>query len=253
MQEIYPFVEVQLTDFLGQTVATSLKIRETDTQRFFRTYFTPLIPGRHTLSITYKGIHISCSPFYFYVPAKAELNDNHVLQLIKPHASRPCDEPRSQIDSTETENRKYSPAGRGRLLQKKLNDRMPVSVSSPFSSQKRKSPSFDVNNNRVNNYAMDSSDAFRDGDVQELSSKLKKVSVDESANTVHNLSEGCVSMDFCVEAEKVPSRVSDHLRKHARSNGLETMPNLKAKLVCKYSNLKFPIGVRVFYFQKRFN
>ncbi len=66
-------------------------------------------------------------------------------------------------------------AGRRRLLQKKLNDRLPVSVSSPFSSQKRKSPSFDVNNNRMNNYAMDSSDAFRDGDVQELSNKLKKV------------------------------------------------------------------------------
>ena len=122
-----------------------------------------------------------------------------------------------------------------------------MSVCSPFISQKRKSPSFDMNNNRIRNNAMDSSDAFCDTNVQELSTKLKKVSVDESANTIHNISEEsvCNSMDFSVDDDKVPSLVSDHLRRHADSKrGVgEAMPNLKAKLVCKYSDLKFPIGV----------
>jgi len=223
-----------------------LKVKETETERFFRVYFTPEEPGRFVLNIKYNGYNIPASPFYIFVPIKSEPNESHVLQLIKPEASKPLNKSGSQIESNQNENKKYSAAGRGRLLQKKLNDTMSVSISSPFSSQKRKSPSFDVNNNKCD--VMESESSCETG-LQELSSKLKKVSVDESANITHKISgrSVCNSMDFSVDNDKVPSLVSDHLRKYSGNKRVpgEALPNLKAKLISKYSNLKFPIGVRL--------
>ena len=138
--------------------------------------------------------------------------------------------------------------GRGRLL-KNLNKPKEINQSTngfnhlSFSlSQKRKSPNYqsDLNNNKI--IGIDVEEEEEDIVMKESLSKLKK------SNTMQSC-EGSEDQNCSSFQEKV-CILSNHLRKHTRAiNSLsllnESIPPLEAKFVGKYTNLSFPIGVRV--------
>ena len=273
---LYQYLELEMFDTDKNAVVHDLKEKITALKRFIRIYFTPTATGIYRLSIKFNQIHVRSSPFEFVVlpaaaasqPNKLELSNS--LRVIKTEQievvtiadndvvmNNEC----AQMKKSESVESKLArpafesssalsiAAGRGRLL-KEMNERKKMnighnSVTLASLSQKRKSPSFDVNNNRDRNAVIHVDLEEQDEcSMRELSSKLKKVvCVDESIGKVPQQQQQQQAVYI--------SWLSNHLRKHAsRSNSLlhdnkSLVPNLCAKFVCKYSHdMSFPIGVR---------
>lgn len=140
-------------------------------------------------------------------------------------------------------------AGRGRLLarQDSLKSKFPQ-----ISPEKRK---VSMQTTDLNNNQMDCSETH-----------VKKINVDESANTIHNYSSvssiqsisnlmhldinvASESKAFKFETREATMALSNHLKQFVSRNGLVKLidsgvKNMKATFVCKYEkNLHFPIGV----------
>lgn len=274
-------IEGEIFDSKNQKVISEIREKTDKEKRFIRIYFTPQTEGVYKLVVKYNQIHIDQSPFSFIVNTSDTSNSlnkspqisSHQIQVIKPEPTEPMItnvlKPVNDQTVTPMKTRSLT-AGRGRMLKNRMENKIAGDTASPFSpfqSQKRKSPSlqsFDLNNNYIENND--------DSSMRELSSKLKKVVVDETGNTIHkytpqshqsisnimsldvivnNSKNGHVNDSVCETIEGQVSLISRHLKKYSKStDGLiklldESIPNIKAKFVCKYQNLSFPIGVRV--------
>lgn len=262
---LHSLLEFNIYDSLKCPVNKDLKEKITDKKHFIRVYFIPTKPGVHKICFKFNNVNITNGPFSFTVlPKGKEIDTNNILQVIKPE---PTISKTYQPDVAKIQEIVKTPpkmpsinAGRGKLLKQRPENKTPkrgvttgavspfcstgISSFGSFISQKRKSPSFDNERDFNNNLPVND-------DMKELSSKLKKVSVDETENTLHEYSNN-VDMSFLHEKNQ-RSWISDHLRKHSPGilNSLlpsllnSPMPNMKAKFVCQYNNLNFPIGVRV--------
>lgn len=192
-------------------------------------------------------------------------------------------------------------AGRGRLLKQKLNERKQSTeiiiliflkeifnkntkidfgigsrthVIQPV-AQKRKEPnefSDDILEDPIMSCDPEST-LKMDGEMKEISSKLKKVvCVDDSVSRYHsNLCADtpelltnlmAIKIDTGINksiktcknliTQKLFCPISDHLRKYSnsliRTIGNNSTPDLKVKLVTNYSGCRFPIGVDITHF-----
>jgi hypothetical protein len=137
--------------------------------------------------------------------------------------------------------------GRGRLL-KNLNKPREINQSSNYISlslsQKRKSPRYqsDSNNNQIIAIEVEEEEEGEDIVMKETSSKLKKSNAIYSSEGSDSQRDSNFQVNVCI--------LSNHLRKYTRAMNCfsllnETIPSLQAKFVGKYTNLSYPIGVRV--------
>lgn len=282
---IYQRLETTLYNSKNEVVTVELKEKITLERRFIRIYYTPEITGVYKLVIKYNDNNIMDSPFNFIVVSEVKKGLNPTIQPASKFMSNGVDgiksEPKNITDFPTTssvslvepvalKNKNVCiTAGRGRLMRsaalKNENTKNPyshtpkVSMFTPFTSQKRKSPSkepsTDLNNNNYNSSSQGLPDKNKyeiddeeDKSMQQLSCKLKKVFVDESNNSMHNYTLPSsedhsinsvmelsvnVPMNHSFSYEETPSqqngqisqnngqisRVSNHLKKYSGSKG----------------------------------
>lgn len=267
-EHLHHITKFSMVNAKNKNIELTVREKTTDKRRYLRIYFIPETTGIHKLDIKVNNLQSTISPIEFvvYDPNVPSIANN-VLEVIKMEPN----EPRINNENAQSNNlqlagnnsigRNMSVVGRGRLL-KNAETRKSFSSFVKNPSQKRKSPSFDkftdLNNNLIS----------QPSDITEITSKLKKVVVDESGNTIHNYSapssynhsvSSLMELNVQVPTQGSKSRNVDYsehdciISNHINNNkGLvtllnehKTLPNLKAKFVCKYKDVQFPIGVTV--------
>jgi hypothetical protein len=208
--------------------------------------------------VKYDNSFIKNCPFYFTVSKeplvpqiKSELSEPNEIQLNHSNSN--------SLSKLNNSNEKMNmmatqtiTAGRGRIIRQICNNRQEIGKhSEPLNgtsvcglaqrssgniqttqSQKRKSPLACERN---------------DVEMRDISTKLKRVVVDETNNTYFQFPNG--DYESIVRQSIVQSNVyslDKHLRKHS-SIKFGDIPSLKCKFISKYANgLSFPIGVAIF-------
>lgn len=258
-EHLHHFWDVQIKDTKNQLLDVQRKERFDNQKRYIRICFTPSTSGIHSVSFKYKNVHIKNSPFMLMVAKPSQTSSTSGPATASTVAMKSTTDSVKSVslkDKFSTKNSAFIEkfaAGRGRLLARQ--DSLKTKFVPQISPEKRK---VSMQTTDSNNNQMDCSETH-----------VKKINVDESANTIHNYSPvGSIqsissfmhldinvaseSKAFRFEAPAVTMALSSHLKKYlGPNNGLVKLidsgvKNMTASFVCKYEqSLHFPIGVSV--------
>lgn len=265
-EHLHHLWDVQIKDQNNQLLDVQRKERFDHQKRYIRICFTPSTSGIHSVSFKYKNIHIKNSPFMLMIAKPTQGSSSSPAISSTVATKSPTDSVKSDLPKPVPLKDKLSmkssafiekfAAGRGRLLARQ--DSLKSKFVPQISPEKRK---VSMQTTDLNNNQMDCSETH-----------VKKINVDESANTIHNYSpvgsiqsiSSFMHLDINVaseskalkfEAPEVTMALSNHLRKYlSPNNGLVKLidsgvKNMTASFVCKYEkSLHFPIGVSLHSF-----